>query len=130
MLSRLYCLLGIDLNRDCSLLFYVLVFSVKEEVIRLLKLNGRWTCYFIFSSKNLIRELLISIFNWQECLEVEKGQTFYDFQYNTRLVKSTIVHFQVEAVVLYTRLFNWFHVSSFLANSSHCFSVEFLISLF
>jgi hypothetical protein len=40
-LSRLYCLLGIDLNRDCSLLFYVLVFSVKEEVIRLLKLNGR-----------------------------------------------------------------------------------------
>ncbi|KAG6784259.1 hypothetical protein POTOM_009947 [Populus tomentosa] len=31
----------------------------------------------------------------KECLEVEKGQTFYDFQYNTRLVKSTIVHFQL-----------------------------------
>ncbi|KAF3445786.1 hypothetical protein FNV43_RR10963 [Rhamnella rubrinervis] len=30
-----------------------------------------------------------------ECLEVEKGKTFYDFQFNTRLVKSTIVHFQL-----------------------------------
>lgn len=27
-----------------------------------------------------------------------KGKTFYDFQFNTRLVKSTIVHFQVETV--------------------------------
>nr|GMD52129.1 uncharacterized WD repeat-containing protein C2A9.03-like isoform X1 [Ipomoea batatas] len=26
---------------------------------------------------------------------VEKGNSFYDFQFNTRLVKSTIVHFQV-----------------------------------
>ncbi|KAH7567781.1 hypothetical protein JRO89_XS07G0147200 [Xanthoceras sorbifolium] len=32
----------------------------------------------------------------KDCLEVEKGQTFYDFQFNTRLVKSTIVHFQVQ----------------------------------
>ncbi|KAL5559035.1 hypothetical protein UlMin_035246 [Ulmus minor] len=31
----------------------------------------------------------------KECLEVEKGNTFYDFQFNTRLVKSTIVHFQL-----------------------------------
>ncbi|ESR47259.1 WD REPEATS REGION domain-containing protein [Citrus sinensis] len=31
----------------------------------------------------------------KDCLEVEKGKTFYDFQFNTRLVKSTIVHFQL-----------------------------------
>ncbi|XXG61259.1 hypothetical protein AAC387_Pa04g2965 [Persea americana] len=30
----------------------------------------------------------------EECKEVEKGGTFFDFQFNTRLVKSTIVHFQ------------------------------------
>lgn len=32
----------------------------------------------------------------KECLQVEKGKNFYNFQFNTRLVKSTIVHFQVE----------------------------------
>ncbi|XXG61261.1 hypothetical protein AAC387_Pa04g2965 [Persea americana] len=31
----------------------------------------------------------------EECKEVEKGGTFFDFQFNTRLVKSTIVHFQL-----------------------------------
>ncbi|KAK7311608.1 hypothetical protein RJT34_09862 [Clitoria ternatea] len=31
----------------------------------------------------------------KECLNVQKGKTFYDFQFNTRLVKSTIVHFQL-----------------------------------
>ncbi|MED6219039.1 hypothetical protein PIB30_032169 [Stylosanthes scabra] len=31
----------------------------------------------------------------KECLEVQKGKAFYDFQFNTRLVKSTIVHFQL-----------------------------------
>ncbi|XP_030541403.1 uncharacterized WD repeat-containing protein C2A9.03-like isoform X1 [Rhodamnia argentea] len=31
----------------------------------------------------------------KECLQVEKGKNFYDFQFNTRLVKSTIVHFQL-----------------------------------
>ncbi|XP_023522203.1 uncharacterized WD repeat-containing protein C2A9.03-like [Cucurbita pepo subsp. pepo] len=31
----------------------------------------------------------------KECLRVEKGNKFYDFQFNTRLVKSTIVHFQL-----------------------------------
>ncbi|CAK8566326.1 unnamed protein product [Lathyrus sativus] len=31
----------------------------------------------------------------KECLEVQKGKSFYDFQFNTRLVKSTIVHFQL-----------------------------------
>ncbi|CAN1791941.1 Uncharacterized WD repeat-containing protein C2A9.03 [Linum perenne] len=30
----------------------------------------------------------------KECLQVEKEKTFYDFQLNTRIVKSTIVHFQ------------------------------------
>uniref|UniRef100_A0A2C9U2R6 Uncharacterized protein n=1 Tax=Manihot esculenta TaxID=3983 RepID=A0A2C9U2R6_MANES len=29
------------------------------------------------------------------CLQVEKGKTFYEFQFNTRLVKSTILHFQL-----------------------------------
>jgi len=31
---------------------------------------------------------------------VEKGKNFYDFQFNTRLVTSTIVHFQVEILCL------------------------------
>lgn len=31
----------------------------------------------------------------KECLPVEMGKTFYDFHYNTRIVKSTIVHFQL-----------------------------------
>ncbi|OVA14616.1 WD40 repeat [Macleaya cordata] len=31
----------------------------------------------------------------KECKQVDRGSTFYDFQFNTRLVKSTIVHFQL-----------------------------------
>ncbi|KAL7245698.1 hypothetical protein ACSBR2_000932 [Camellia fascicularis] len=31
----------------------------------------------------------------KECKQVEKGHSFYDFQFNTRIVKSTIVHFQL-----------------------------------
>ncbi|KAL4333473.1 hypothetical protein GQ457_07G023440 [Hibiscus cannabinus] len=31
----------------------------------------------------------------KECLQIEKGKSFYDFRFNTRLVKSTIVHFQL-----------------------------------
>ncbi|XP_072974142.1 uncharacterized WD repeat-containing protein C2A9.03-like isoform X2 [Typha angustifolia] len=31
----------------------------------------------------------------KECQHVEKGSKFYEFQFNTRLVKSTIVHFQL-----------------------------------
>ncbi|XP_023534846.1 uncharacterized WD repeat-containing protein C2A9.03-like isoform X2 [Cucurbita pepo subsp. pepo] len=31
----------------------------------------------------------------KECLQVEMGHAFYNFQFNTRLVKSTIVHFQL-----------------------------------
>ncbi|KAI3930660.1 hypothetical protein MKX01_037106 [Papaver californicum] len=34
-----------------------------------------------------------------ECKQVDKGNTFYDFQFNTRLVKSTIVHFQGDALL-------------------------------
>ncbi|KAK2984667.1 hypothetical protein RJ640_006650 [Escallonia rubra] len=30
----------------------------------------------------------------KECKQVEKGHSFYDFQFNTRLIKSTVVHFQ------------------------------------
>ncbi|KAH1245261.1 putative WD repeat-containing protein C2A9.03 [Glycine max] len=36
----------------------------------------------------------------QECFQVQKGQTFYDFFFNTRLVKSTIVHFQINGLYL------------------------------
>ncbi|XP_021775272.1 uncharacterized WD repeat-containing protein C2A9.03-like isoform X1 [Chenopodium quinoa] len=31
----------------------------------------------------------------KECKQVKRSQTFYDFQFNTRLIKSTIVHFQL-----------------------------------
>ncbi|KHN09131.1 Putative WD repeat-containing protein C2A9.03 [Glycine soja] len=31
----------------------------------------------------------------KECFQVQKGETFYDFFFNTRLVKSTIIHFQL-----------------------------------
>ncbi|KAL6573315.1 hypothetical protein OROHE_001774 [Orobanche hederae] len=34
----------------------------------------------------------------KDCKEVENGHNFYDFQFNTRLVKSTIVHFQIIAL--------------------------------
>lgn len=38
--------------------------------------------------------------NRQEHRQVEKGKNFYEFQFNTRLVTSTIVHFQVEILYL------------------------------
>ncbi|KAF3785479.1 hypothetical protein EJ110_NYTH27784 [Nymphaea thermarum] len=37
----------------------------------------------------------------KEFKKVEKGSTFYDFQFNTRLVKSTVVHFQVKSWFLF-----------------------------
>lgn len=46
--------------------------------------------------------LLLNLLSLQECKEVEKGGTFFDFQFNTRLVKSTIVHFQVEILLSVT----------------------------
>lgn len=36
----------------------------------------------------------------KECKEVEKGSSFYDFHYNTRVVKSTVVHFQLRQSTL------------------------------
>ncbi len=44
---------------------------------------------------------LSAVFLLQECKSVEKGGNFYHFRYNTRSVKSTIVHFQVKL------LLNW-----------------------
>lgn len=38
----------------------------------------------------------------QECKKIKTGSMFYDYQFNTRLVKSTIVHFQV---LTYTYIF-------------------------
>ncbi|KAL5703954.1 hypothetical protein ACHQM5_022444 [Ranunculus cassubicifolius] len=38
----------------------------------------------------------------KECKQVERGTTFYDFQFNTRLVKSTIVHFQLRNLLCAT----------------------------
>ncbi|KAK4859762.1 hypothetical protein QYF36_011243 [Acer negundo] len=38
----------------------------------------------------------------KECLEIEKGKTFYDFQFNTRQVQSTIVHFQLRNLLCAT----------------------------
>ena len=47
----------------------------------------------------------------QDGLDVEKGKTFYDFQFNTRLVRSTIVHFQVATYS--TRIYIQFFFSFF-----------------
>ncbi|XP_074572595.1 putative WD repeat-containing protein C2A9.03 isoform X1 [Curcuma longa] len=35
----------------------------------------------------------------QECKQVDHASTFYDFYYNTRIVKSTIVHFQLRNLI-------------------------------
>ncbi|RDX73107.1 hypothetical protein CR513_47326, partial [Mucuna pruriens] len=41
----------------------------------------------------------VTLFSALECFKVHKGNTFYDFHFNTRLVKSTIVHFQITHTV-------------------------------
>lgn len=41
----------------------------------------------------------------KECKKVDTGITYYDFQFNTRAVKSTIVHFQV---LIYSLIFLFF----------------------
>ncbi|KAG8493949.1 hypothetical protein CXB51_011267 [Gossypium anomalum] len=46
----------------------------------------------------------------KESLQVEKGKTFYDFQFNTRLVKSTIVHFQLSFANGLN--FNYLHITT------------------
>ncbi|KVH99500.1 hypothetical protein Ccrd_022265 [Cynara cardunculus var. scolymus] len=35
----------------------------------------------------------------KECKQVDEGHTLYDFQYNTRLVKPTVVHFQKQGAI-------------------------------
>ncbi|KAJ1291968.1 hypothetical protein BS78_02G357200 [Paspalum vaginatum] len=50
--------------------------------------------YKNYESLSRSHELLDS-----ECKHVERQSTFYDFRFNTRLVKSTIVHFQLRDLV-------------------------------
>ncbi|KAF2291525.1 hypothetical protein P3X46_028682 [Hevea brasiliensis] len=62
----------------------------------------------------------------KECLQVEKGKTFYDFQFNTRIVKSTIVHFQLRNLlwatskhdVYLTQNYSVMHWSSLLSRGN------------
>lgn len=61
---------------------------------------------------------------------MEKGQNFYDFQFNTRLVKSTIVHFQVptlstdfKASVFIGLLWSYRGISYAVGNFS-CFQIR------
>ncbi|XWS21531.1 hypothetical protein CRYUN_Cryun30bG0062200 [Craigia yunnanensis] len=49
----------------------------------------------------------------KECLQVEKGKAFYDFQLNTRLVKSTIVHFQLRNLLWATSKHDVYHMQNF-----------------
>ncbi|KAK8677911.1 hypothetical protein V6N13_143430 [Hibiscus sabdariffa] len=49
----------------------------------------------------------------KECLQVEKGKTFYDFQFNTRLVKSTVVHFQLRNLLWATSKHNVYLVENY-----------------
>ncbi|KAJ6930483.1 hypothetical protein NC652_014114 [Populus alba x Populus x berolinensis] len=59
----------------------------------------------------------------KECLEVEKGKTFYDFEFNTRLVKSTIVHFQAYKLVIKSFLdFKAYFLEIYLRETSSLFS--------
>ncbi|KAM1247887.1 hypothetical protein TB2_043900 [Malus domestica] len=49
----------------------------------------------------------------KECLPVETGKTFYDFHYNTRIVKSTIVHFQLRNLLWATSKHNVYVMQNF-----------------
>ncbi|CAN0824403.1 Uncharacterized WD repeat-containing protein C2A9.03 [Linum grandiflorum] len=49
----------------------------------------------------------------KECLQVDKEKTFYDFQLNTRLVKSTIVHFQLRNLLWATSKHDVFLVGDY-----------------
>lgn len=69
---------------------------------------GAW-CFkfcFIFWSTAKSHDFYVYILS-QECKTVEKGHNFYDFQFNTRLVKSTIVHFQVQTISSDTALLSF-----------------------
>ncbi|KAL0440140.1 UNVERIFIED_CONTAM: hypothetical protein Slati_2497000 [Sesamum latifolium] len=50
----------------------------------------------------------------KKCKDVEKGHNFYDFQFNTRLVKSTIVHFQISLVALKMNTVDWIFIALFI----------------
>ncbi|KAI9097646.1 hypothetical protein K1719_025417 [Acacia pycnantha] len=65
------------------------------------------------------------------CLEVRKGNSFYDFQFNTRIVKSTIVHFQLRNLLWATskhdvylmQNYSLMHWSSLLRKSKEVLNV-------
>ncbi|XP_047979953.1 uncharacterized WD repeat-containing protein C2A9.03-like isoform X1 [Salvia hispanica] len=67
----------------------------------------------------------------KECQKVEKGHNFYDFQFNTRMVKSTIVHFQLRNLlwatskhdVYLTQNYSVMHWSSMLRKSREVLNV-------
>ncbi|XP_054788704.1 uncharacterized WD repeat-containing protein C2A9.03 isoform X1 [Prosopis cineraria] len=67
----------------------------------------------------------------KECLEVRRGNAFYDFQFNTRIVKSTIVHFQLRNLlwatskhdVYVTQNYSVMHWSSLLRRSKEVLNV-------
>ncbi|CAH8309567.1 unnamed protein product [Eruca vesicaria subsp. sativa] len=67
----------------------------------------------------------------KECLQVEKGKQFYDFQFNTRLVKSTIAHFQLRNLlwatskhdVYFMKNYSLMHWSSLLQRSKEVLNV-------
>ncbi|XP_061345908.1 uncharacterized WD repeat-containing protein C2A9.03-like isoform X2 [Gastrolobium bilobum] len=49
----------------------------------------------------------------KEFLEVQKGNTFYDFQFNTRLVKPTILHFQLRNMLWATSKHDVYFMQNF-----------------
>ncbi|KAH0920358.1 hypothetical protein HID58_028018, partial [Brassica napus] len=67
----------------------------------------------------------------KECLQVKEGKHFYDFQFNTRLVKSTIAHFQLRNLiwatskhdVYFMKNYSLMHWSSLLQRSKEVLNV-------
>ncbi|KAL1547020.1 hypothetical protein AAHA92_23544 [Salvia divinorum] len=88
--------------------------------------ESRLKQYKNYESLSLSREDLE-----KECKKVEKGHNFYDFQFNTRLVKSTIVHFQLRNLlwatskhdVYLTQNYSVMHWSSMLKKSREVLNV-------
>ncbi|KAH6756740.1 Transducin/WD40 repeat-like superfamily protein [Perilla frutescens var. hirtella] len=88
--------------------------------------ESRLKQYKNYESLSLSREDLE-----KECKKVEKGHNFYDFQFNTRIVKSTIVHFQLRNLlwatskhdVYLTQNYSVMHWSSMLRKSKEVLNV-------
>ncbi|XP_042015950.1 uncharacterized WD repeat-containing protein C2A9.03-like isoform X2 [Salvia splendens] len=88
--------------------------------------ESRLKQYKNYESLSLCREDLE-----KDCKKVEKGHKFYDFQFNTRLVKSTIVHFQLRNLlwatskhdVYLTQNYSVMHWSSMLRKSKEVINV-------